>query len=146
LALSKRTKYGALMLFFLCFLGIAIGEKISITQLIRIYFFFLICASKDHELLTLFCDGNIFMVFKMTFSNIKSFANSFIGAKEGLIEYFSENNRSIITNLIVLLNANYVFGTCLMKNLPSKLRMTAGHKNKLRLTALRFYHTFKLLI
>jgi hypothetical protein len=57
----------------------------------------------------------------MAFCDIKSLTNSFIRAKEGFIENFSENNGGIITDLIVFFYANYMFCTCLMKNLPRKL-------------------------
>ena len=85
------------------------------------------------------------MVFQMAFGNIKSFTYCFIRAKEGFIEDFSENNWGIVADLIAFFNANYVFGTCLMKNLPGKLWITAGHKNKLRFTALRLDHVFQAL-
>ena len=73
------------------------------------------------------------MGLKVTLSYFKGFADSFSLTEELVVEAFAEADRSLIADLSCFLHAYHMLSPSLVEYVSGKLRVTACHKNKLRL-------------
>jgi hypothetical protein len=66
------------------------------------------------------------------FSDREGLTDSAVLVVESLVEGLAEANRGLVTNSLVLLYANHMLSSCLVKYVTCKLRMATGDKNELR--------------